>query len=605
MAPIRKEIFNRTVNLNLAKMIDIRKRSVMARTGTWKIGERQVELPGISFISTQRIRAPDSASMILAVSKEEDPRLTFVDQGSPFAPSEERGDVTIAPDFPYPMSLEDLEVDAGIIAKPANAVVVHRGRQIVSEEGIEILVVGNAVELIRHPKELVDEMVRLKSGSKSDLLIYLPGIATPSNIAFLTYCGADIFDSTRIIWESRAGHVLTPDGRWPRSHAEDDSFLGILTHNYRELERELNRTIHHIENGTLREFVEKRAVHDPWMIAALRHFDMRHYDFQELHFPITGPDFHANTKESLHRPDIIRYRKRIKERFRKPESARILLLLPCSAKKPYSLSRTHILYRKAVKDSGCQHLVHEVIITSPLGIVPRELELFYPAQNYDIPVTGHWSRDEIAMIQEDLLDLLDKNEYEHIIAHLGTEKDFVCEVLENHISTSNGSPTSRASLSSLTEELSGLSKQYPKVERKDRMQEDMTARCVFQFAKGGKELTRSVEIKGRYPNLKIFSDERQLGMLVEERGMISLTLDGAERISKADVYCVEIDDFHPQGNLFAIGVEDADRNIRIGDDVVIRHEKDVRAVGSAVMNWKEMVESNRGEAVRIRHKKKM
>lgn len=585
-------------------MLDIEKRSAMARSGKWIIGERQVKLPGISFINTPRIQAPETAQMLLDVEKGDGPQLTFVDQGSIFYSSEERGEVTIPTDFPYPMSLAELDVEMGHRTESPDSIVVHLGKDIPSQDGIEVLVVGNAVELIRHPKTLVDEMVRLRSSTKSSSLIYLPGMATPSNIALLSYCGADIFDSTRIVWESRAGHVLSPDGRWPRSHAKDDSFSGVLNQNYDALQKELERTIHHIENGTLREFVEKRAVHDPWMIAALRHFDMYHYEFQEMHFPITGPNFHANTRESLHRPDIIRYRKRVKERFTKPESARILVLLPCSAKKPYSLSKTHALYRKAIKDSGCRYLVHEVIITSPLGIVPRELELFYPAQNYDIPVTGHWSKDEIALIQEDLLDLLDKNEYDHIVAHLGSEKDFVCEVLEDHVSTSDGSPTSKGNLLKLTEELSKLAEQYPKVQRTNRILEDMTARCVFQFGKGGEALTRSAEIKGRYPGLKIFSEGGQLGMLVEERGMLSLTLDGAERISEADVYCVQIDDFHPEGNLFAVGVDEADKEIRIGDDVAVRHGKDVRAVGTAVMNWKEMVESERGEAVRIRHKKK-
>ncbi|MCK4443135.1 MAG: DUF5591 domain-containing protein, partial [Thermoplasmata archaeon] len=232
------------------------------------------------------------------------------------------------------------------------------------------------------------------------------------------------------------------------------------------------------------------------------------------------------------------------------------------------------------------------------------LELFHPAQNYDIPVTGHWSKDEIAIIQEDLIDLLDKNDYDHIVAHLGSEKDFVCEVLENHVSTSDGKPTSGKNLSMLTKELSGLADGYPRVPRSRRTLEDMTARCVFQFGKGGEALTESAEIRGRYPSLKIFSGGRQLGMLVQDRGMLSLTLDGAERISEAGVYRVQIDDFHPEGNLFAIGVEEADKEIRIGDDVVVRHEEDVRAVGTAMMNWKEMVDSGRGEAVRIRHKKK-
>ncbi len=584
-------------------MFDIKKRSAMARSGTWTIGEHKAKLPAILFINTQRIPAPETAQMLLDVERGDHSQLTFVDQGSRFFPSEETGDVSIAPDIPYPMSLTELALDMGQSTEKSNAFVVHLEMDIPCQDGAEVFVVGNAIELIRHPKEFVEEMVRLRSSIGNNSLIYLPGIAIPSNIAFLSYCGGDIFDSTRIIWESRTGHVLTPEGRWPPIHAEDSSFSGILHQNYVTLQKELEKAIHHIENGTLREFIEKRCVHDPWMIAALRHFDLQHYDFQELHFPVSAPDFQANTKESLHRPDINRFRKRMGERHRRPDSAHILLLLPCSAKKPYSLSRTHALYRKAVKDSGCQYLAHEVIITSPLGIVPRELELFYPAQNYDIPVTGHWSRDEIAIVQEDLIDLLDKNDYDHVVAHLGSERDFVCEVLEDHVSTSDGEPTSRKSLSMLTKKLSELADGYTRIHRSGRMIEDMTSRCVFQFGKGGEALTQLAEIKGRYPNLKIFSGGRQLGMLVRERGMLSLTLDGAERISEAGVYCVQIDDFHPEGNLFAIGVEEADKEIRVGDDVIVRHEEDVRAVGVAMMNWKEMVESERGEAVRIRHKK--
>ncbi|MCK4443439.1 MAG: DUF5591 domain-containing protein, partial [Thermoplasmata archaeon] len=361
-------------------MLDIDKRSAMARSGTWTIGEHKAKLPAILFIDTQRAQAPETAQMLLDVEKGDRSRLTFVDQGSSFFPSEETGDVSITPDFPRPISLTELTVDIGQSTEKSNAFVVHPGMDIPGQDGVEVFVVGNAIEFIRHPKELVDEMARLRSSIRSSSLIYLPGIAVPSNIAFLSYCGGDIFDSTRIIWESRAGHVLTPEGRWPPTHAEDGSFSGILSQNYVALQKELERTIHHIESGTLREFVEKRCVHEPWMIAALTHFDLQHYDFQELHFPISGSNFHANTRESLHRPDIIRYRKRIKERHRRPNSASILLLLPCSAKKPYSLSRTHALYRRAIKDSGCQHLIHEVVITSPMGIVPRELELFHPAQ---------------------------------------------------------------------------------------------------------------------------------------------------------------------------------------------------------------------------------
>ncbi len=600
-------------------MLEIEKRCVLARSGTWSPDDRAVSLPAIAFVQTERVRPPENAELLLSNEKSDPSKVTIVDKGSMFSPSENEGDVTIAPDSPIPTSLQGLEISTKQKAQKPEAVVIHPGDertlQEAVKEGIEIYVVGNAVELLRHPMEFVEGMITLRSSVGYGSLIYIPGIATPSNLALLCYCGGDIFDTTRVVWESRSGNLLTAEGRWAPADAKDQSclcpacaggrdFEDILERNYLTLQMEMGKTIHHIKNGTLREYVEKRSVHDPWMIAVLRHMDLKHYDHQELHFPISGPKFHANTKESLYRPDILRFRRRIKERYRKPESAKILLLLPCSAKKPYSLSRSHAILRRAVKDSGNRHLVHEVVITSPLGIVPRELELFFPAQHYDIPVTGHWFEDEISIVKEDLVDYLEKNEYDKTMVHLGSEKDFVCEVLDEYASTSDGNPTSASNLSTLTEELSKAATGHERVPGGSRILEDMLTRCVFQFGKGGQELMKIAEVKGRYPNLKIFSDDKQLGMLVGERGMISLTLEGAERISNNNVYCVEIDDFYPEGNLFAVGVTGASQEIRIGDDVVVRHEGDVRGVGVAMMNWKEMVESDRGEAVRIRHKKK-
>jgi archaeosine synthase len=587
-------------------MLEIDRRSAMARSGTWSSNDNSIDLPAIAYVANDRIPEPDTAELLLSTEKVNTSKLALVDRGSVFLPSEKAGDITISPDTPYPMSLANLESAKG--KEESDAVVLRMGEKIElqesSKEGTKIYVMGNAVEYIRHPKEFVDEIVRLRNEIGYDSLIYLPGIADPTNIAFLCYCGGDIFDSTRVIWESRSGHVLSPEGRWPPTGPGKGSFTEVLNLNYTAIKAELDKTIHHVNNGTLREFVEKRAVHDPWLIAALRHIDLTHYQHQELHSPVSGPNFHANTKESLHRPDVLRFRRRIMERYEKPQSAKILVLLPCSAKKPYSLSRSHSFFRKAIKDSGVQHLVHEVMITSPMGIVPRELELFFPAQNYDIPVTGHWSKDEISIVQEDLLGLLEKNSYDRIVAHLGSEKDFVCDVVDDFVSTSEGAPTSAGNLSKLKKELSAIGDQQANVQRGQRMAEDMTTRCVYQFGVGGKALMESAEIKGRYPNLKIFSDGIQRGVLVQDKGMISLTLDGAERLSEQNAYCVQIDDFQPEGNLFAVGVESADEEIRTGDEAIIRYEKEVRAVGSAVMNWREMTERDRDEAVRIRHRKK-
>ena len=58
-------------------------------------------------------------------------------------------------------------------------------------------------------------------------------------------------------------------------------------------------------------------------------------------------------------------------------------------KKPYSNSKSHQKFRKVSRS------FQELIITSPFGICPRELENTFPIQSYDVAVTGSWSQDEI------------------------------------------------------------------------------------------------------------------------------------------------------------------------------------------------------------------
>jgi archaeosine synthase len=106
----------------------------------------------------------------------------------------------------------------------------------------------------------------------------------------------------------------------------------------------------------------------------------------------------------------------------------------------------------------------------------------------------------------------------------------------------------------------------------------------------------------KYPYLKIMQKGTQRGMLTEERGLLSLTLEGANRLGDAEQYWVEIaDDFTLKGSVFAPGIIDADDSIRIGDEVLVRKNDTVCGVGVALMNGKEMTESSHGEAVKIRH----
>ena len=132
----------------------------------------------------------------------------------------------------------------------------------------------------------------------------------------------------------------------------------------------------------------------------------------------------------------------------------------------------------------------------------------------------------------------------------------------------------------------------------------MQGLASYQFGKKtAEQLLKNCKIRGKYPYQKIMQNSNQLGMLTEERGLISLTINGAEIIVKTKKYWVKIfDDFTLKGSVFAPGVKDADEGIRIGDEVIVIKNNKLCAVGVAQMNGEEMKESTHGEAVKVRHR---
>jgi len=303
------------------------------------------------------------------------------------------------------------------------------------------------------------------------------------------------------------------------------------------------------------------------------------------------------------RPEVRRFRKTVTERYSPPEHKRILVLLPCSAKKPYHTSKTHKAFASAIHTGDHDVLVHEVIVTSPLGIVPRELDVFFPASSYDIPVTGEWKCQEKDIIRNALSKLLEFG-YDHVISHLGDATELI-RGLTDLTETCVGDPTSPASLKNLEGAVRDAAEGMERCGyHQDRLN---NMRSVLRFQFGGDaagSLMESADVTGKYPYWKMHSGKEQLGMLTPERGMVSLTMEGAERLAKANANVAEMQDFELKGNLFAVGVSKADHSIRMGDEVAVMMNGIVKAIGVAAMPGEEMERLNRGIAVRIRHKAK-
>jgi archaeosine synthase len=379
----------------------------------------------------------------------------------------------------------------------------------------------------------------------------------------------------------------------------------ILAHNYHALSTEMKRVRNAIRTGSLRELVETRVRTRPPLAAMLRILDLKHYPYLEKRTPIVRKQaLIATTKDALTRPEARRFQERVIQRYSKPQSTKILLLLPCSAKKPYSFSKSHKLFGERLLGIRNPFVVHELILTSPLGLVPRELELTYPASAYDITVTGHWDEDEKKMIRTLLEQYLMKNTYDTAIVHLPASlQEFTRDLLKNPVSTCIDTPTSPESLNTLSDVLQKTTRLYDIIGRQQRTLENIQALARYQFGDDiATQLLDGCTIRGKYPYQKIMTNNRQVGMVTQERGLISLTMDGAERLTEAAHYWVEVyADFSLRGSVLAPGVKDADEAIRIGDEVIVKQQGKVAGVGVALMNGSEMKESRHGEAVNVRH----
>jgi archaeosine synthase alpha-subunit len=606
----------------------VQNRDGPARIGQLFIDEENVVTPNILFLDSPRCKAPEFSDIILTNKTKITKKPTIRIGDSIFSTTEtkEKNEVLLKDYLIYPKDvIKELHLSALVNNKNTECCIIPAKKElipyVINNNDAPLFIVANATQLFFQQSHFIDFITELREKMGYQKLIYLPCVGDPSSIALLTYLGVDFFDSFSVVMAARNETLLFPTGPCIKNQLpelpcncsscikiKDTSkmkYEEILEHNYSALLCEIKQVRNAIAAGSLRELVETRVRTSPHLTSMLRILDLNHYRFLEERTPVMRKHpLIATTKDSMVRPEIRRFQERVIQRYEKPPSARILLLLPCSAKKPYSFSKSHKLFRERILNLDNSFVVHEVILTSPLGLVPRELELTYPASTYDTAVTGYWDEDEKKMIRTLLQQYLQKNPYDTIIMHIPRPmQEFVADLLKNPISTCIDTPTSDESLDELSNVLLKTTQMQKHGEPSQRAYENIRALACYQMGKPlAEQLLKDCTIRGKYPYQKIMQKNIQLGMVTEERGLISLTMEGGERLVDAEHYWVEIfDDFTLKGSVFAPGVKNADESIRIGDEVIIRKNMKLCGVGVALMSGKEMIESKHGEAVKIRH----
>lgn len=493
----------------------------------------------------------------------------------------------------------DIDMPKGVVIYPFSSE---------KPEDADVYVLGSAGSL-KNPRDLVNAVIDVRNRTPSDTALYAPALAAPANLGFLVYLGVDLIDSIRVVMDAYYGRYHTRDGVFPfkeltelpcrcehcRSLAEGiapEIVPEVLArHNVLKLEEELLSVRQMIRSETVREYIERQVRVTPALTTALRLLDREH-EYLEARTPQhRHSTFYANTAESLQRVEVTRFAERVLNRYKAPQSD-VLLLLPCSARKPYSTSRSHRLFAEAI--GSHRRYLHELILTSPLALVPRELEEVYPAASYDVPVTGHWDLEERAWLTSCLDVYLERNRYSKIVAHLEGELE---EAVKDHgiDAVFTGGGTRSEDLARLTgavrEACCGA------VRLKDPRIQHYRAVADYYFGQGAGDalLAGKVMIRGR----EIQDEKKRPLAMITPSGMIALSLEGARRLEPRGSYIVTIGDFLPKGSLLAPGVVDADEQIRPGDQVIIKGEK-AFGVGRARMSGWEMVESRRGVAADLR-----
>ena len=449
-----------------------------------------------------------------------------------------------------------------------------------------IAVLDNASSL--RPQKIVDIASKFREEAGYSRLVYAPAVE-PSDMPILAYLGVDIFDDLNVEFRCSTGWLLE-DGSWINT----SSIIDLISANKEELNRWVSKIRNSISNGTLREFVERTSLHNPRVSQILHH--------STKVLMVKGAKIHTSIRAnnlSLQNPAVIDFQERL-SRFTPPVENMVLLVLPCSARKPYFKSSSHKRFFNAIREVDNYLSLHIISVTSPLGLVPRELEFCYPAAHYDIAVTGVWSPTEIEMLRTQLSRIEPEKHYSKAIIHAGSSSEIMTSLIKERgletIDTKVDRPSSFEGLEVLQNVARISLNGTEPVNSKERAKGEAIGLANFQYSNS--DFLTTSEISGRMPYKLKCGDLAAISPVV---GGFGLTLNGGKAYASNGGGIVKAENFKLVGDLFAVGVKSYEGDWLIGDQVVIEQNDEITAVGIAKMNPEEMVSMKRGIAVEVRH----
>ena len=461
-----------------------------------------------------------------------------------------------------------------------------------SEIDPKIVVLIDAPQIAEDPTKLVAaiHMIRITWPSA---LLWAPGLGGADTLALLTWMGVDLVDLARLRIEASSGRVLDVSGSRAQAIGESvDPFVCSRA----ALAGEIHAVRAAILEGRMRTLVESRCSISSSMVEVLRAHDQlvsAHPNLPVDRVSRQSRQCIFSGSESVNDPLVIDWHKRIAKYRPLASQSQAMVLLPCSQVKPYSRSPSHRRFRNALRHRS----IGEIMVTSPLGLVPRELEDLWPAAHYDVPVSGRWGGDEVGIIVDALKSRLAHDPPLIIIDHsgtpnlshlLGVSRSFVegedvnafSEKIRSKVqdgelvwidTRQDASAGSRESMDRL---LLASDATYVALDLVDPAGPQFvldSLRSISRFQLGSDDWLREAFVVGRPPKWRISTKECVVAEWHPSAGRFAFRADGLLHLERHKALAVVDlkDGVKPRGDLFSAMISSAPDNVRSGDEVLL------------------------------------
>jgi 7-cyano-7-deazaguanine tRNA-ribosyltransferase len=299
---------------------------------------------------------------------------------------------------------------------------------------------------------LVDMVLTAKTNLPLERPLHLFGAGHPFMFALAVALGCDLFDSAAYSIFAKDDRYLTNHGTvhleklkyFPcscpvcsKSEPQDlvelpkpERERELCRHNLYVCFSEMRLVKQAIVEGRLWEHLEMQAHSHPSLLQALKHLG-KYAEYIERHSPVmkrSGLFFFSSA--GLARPEVVRHRKRLLERYTPPVGAKVLVLVPDLGSRQVRRGRR---FKKALA-YACEKLgvseaeVHECVYVPPFGVVPTEIKDVYPLSQYECAFPP--DRETVEYVAERIAEYVETMNYQKtaILAEPSTWQEKIAEL---------------------------------------------------------------------------------------------------------------------------------------------------------------------------------